>query len=356
MDARSATAAASLALAVLAACGGGSADPHAPPPASARGAGAVPPAVPALAGGGERAFVIDSLRLVELSTAGASQVVSPGASWCNVDARANVVWFVTSGGLQALDLVDRRVRTIIKGKVEDVAVIIDWKGEQLGGESELLFDVAAAIRMTARPYIEMTMGCFGDRMRRCYELDMETLKPEVVQQQRLVERLDLADPAYVASLAERGKGRSLWSPRPPEPAPPRRKPVVDPSRCEDPARCGTLIPIPGSSLWLVHVSSGRGDFGYYEERELWDPATGEYIHRDRDKLVRSKTLLPEWHSNHDFAGLRVSPRGVLTHGAAVFDGTKVYRAPSDPDRMTIEGDLSCGWVGGGWRVPGPLDL
>ena len=137
-----------------------------------------------------------------------------------------------------------------------------------------------------------------------------------------------------------------------EPAqPPKRKPVVDVKRCEDRSRCGALIEVPASPLWLVHTYNGRGDY-YHENRELWDPATGKYVHLAGGKLVWSKDAPPVPNNETDYRGMRISPLGVLSYQGAVFDSARVYYTPSDPE---YGGGSSCGWAGGGWRVDGPTD-
>lgn len=359
MKARRIQVRASLALAALAACGGGKAaerrieQPAQPPGGHGAAAGAPAPGapVPALPGGGERAYVADATGLVEVSTAGGSQVVAPAASWCNVDARANVVWFVNAGGLQAFDLADRRTRTIIAGDLADLEVIIDWGEQQLGGESAVEFDIAAAVQMTDKPTIQIEMGCDGDRAAYCYEDDGETLAPEAEELRRRVATLALADPAHVASLARRGKQGSLWSPPPMPPGEPKHKPALDRRRCtEDPSRCGELTALPGSPLWLVHTANSRGDY-YHETRELWDPATGEYVRRDGARLVRSKRPAPAGAPGTDHGGMRISTSGVLSFEGAVFDGGKVHHAP----QASHGSPISCGWAGGGWRIAGPTD-
>lgn len=357
-----ALAVAAAAAATAAACGGGAADARAPrdtsPPAaggSAAPADAPPPPgapVSALPGGGERAYVADATGLVEISTAGGSQVIGPAASWCSVDARANVVWFVADDGLHAFDLADRRVRTIIKGSLLNLEVIIDWGGQHLGGESGLEFEVAAALELAgAKPAIEMVMGCDGDAVFSCFEEDLKTPRPEVAARQRLVGTLRLADPTYVASLASRGKQGSLWTPPPMPPAMPKQKPTVDAKQCEDRSTCGALTAMPASPLWLVQTANSRGDF-YHETRELWDPSTGKYLRVDGARLVWSKTPPPSDVTATDHGGLRVSPAGHLTFGGAVFDSSKVYYAPRVPEEHSA---TSCGWAGGGWRIAGPTD-
>jgi hypothetical protein len=360
MDARAITPRASLISVLVAACGGGTttstspAGPAPAQPASAPAASSAPPPsapVPALPRGGERAFVIDGAELVEVSTAGGAQPIAPAGSWCAVDARANVVWFVSGDGLRAFDLADRRTRTIIKGSLDQLDMIIDWGAQRLGGESKLHFDVGAALRLSGKPTLEVEMGCDGDRAVYCFEEDLETPTPEVAAKQQRAAKLELADPAYVATLASRGKQNSLWSPPPVPPVMPKQKPTVVPKQCTEQSTCGTLTAIPGSPLWLVEIANSRGDY-YHQTRELWDPSTGEYVRPDGAKLLRSKTPPRDGMPDAtDYGGLRVSPSGSLTFGGYVFDAAKVHYAPRKPDSASI----SCGWAGGGWRIPGPTD-
>ncbi len=352
---------ASLALAALAACGGKGApsagtSPTPPTPPGDRAAADAPPPpsapVPPLPGDGPRAFVADKSGLVEVAVPGGSQIVAPAATWCNVDARAKVVWFVGPDGLHAFDLTDRRTRTIIKGSLGELEVIVDWGDQRLGGESGLLFDVGAAIKLTGRPAIEVVMGCEGDLAFQCFGDDGEVPLEHVAEKQQLAGTLKLADPAYVAQLASRGRQGSLWTPPPVPPAPPKNKPAVDRKRCEeDPNTCGELTAIPGSPLWLVETANSRGDF-YHQTRTLWDPATGEYVRRERGKLVRSKTPPPSTDGDTDHGGLRISATGVLSFRGAVFDAAKVHHEPQDGNDGPA---VSCGWTDGGWRVSGPTD-
>jgi hypothetical protein len=345
-------------VALLAACGGSGGSAAPPPSTAGSGAGSAAaaetsPAVRPLPGGGERAFVANATGLVEVSTAGGSQVVGPITSWCNVDARANVVWFVSGDGLNAFDLVDRRVRTVVRGDYSDrLEPVIDWGSQQLGGESEVLFDVGAALRLgRGNPELETVMGCDGDRAVYCFGDDGKTPTESVTRLQRQAGALRIADPSYLTQLARRGKQGSLWTPPPVPPVPPKRKPATDPERCTELTSCGTLIAIPGSPLWLVITGNSRGDY-YHETRELWDPATGEYVRRDGARLARSKALPPEDGARSDYRGMRVSPAGVLSDDGAVFDAAKVHYAPPDSDDS---GSTSCGWATGGWRIAGPSD-
>ena len=342
---------------VLAACGGDArARAPATPPTPTPTTTSTPPAapsVPPLAGDGDHAFVIAGPGLTEVKAGApvATQVVVPGTiSWCNVDARARVVWFVTDDGLAAVDLVDRRVHRVIAGDLRNVEIIVDWGSEKLGGEDALSFDIGLEIALTARPALHDTVGCEGDAAFRCYEDDGTTLRPELIEQQRQARAWKLADPAYVAALAARGHDRALWTPPPAPPAIPRRKPAVRRKDCsEDPTSCGALTAIPASPLWLVQTANSRGDY-YHETRELWDPATGEYVVPDGARLVRRKQPPPDGQPSSSYGGLRVSPHGVLSFAGAVFDAGQIYFASVDSNDYTPQ---SCGWAEGGWRIPGP---
>jgi hypothetical protein len=359
----------SLILLILAACGRDkaadkpAAAPATPPPAPAPApAPSQPPApapapkqdapVAALPGDEDRAFVTDSTGLVEVATSGRSQVVVPGPiSWCNVDARAHVVWFVTAGGLRAYDLIDRRVHPIIKADLGQLEVIVDWGAQKLGGESLLEFQVGVAIRMTGVPKLEMEMGCDGDSSFYCFEEDGKTPNKQVAGMQKAAKALKLADLGYVGSLAARGKTGTLWTPPPMPPAVPKQKPPFDKKQCADRSTCGALTAIPGSALWLVQTGNSRGDY-YHETRELWDPSTGDLVRRDGARMVRTKKPPAASSEDTDYGGLRVSPGGAFTRGGAVFDATKVYYTPKEEPGDSAR---SCGWARGGWRIPGPTD-
>jgi hypothetical protein len=328
-------------------------DAAAPPPrvtdpagAAVSAAPAAPapgPAVPPLAGDGPDAFVGDAGGLIEVAPSGAHQAIAPAPlAWCAVDARAEVVWFVADGWLQAFDLRDRRVRKVVGADVEHDEVAVDWGDQRLGAESKVDFQVAIALRMKQPPVVSSELGCDGDQAVYCYEEDGTTLKPEIAERQRAIDALRLPDPAYVQALAERGAGRSLWTPPPMPPVAPR-PPKIDRKACEeDRARCGALVAIPASALWLVTTANSRGDF-YHETRELWDPATGEFVALDKGALARSKK--PRL-GDTDYGGLRIAPSGLLSIDGAVFGPSRVVYAPRG------DGAISCGFAGGGWRMPG----
>jgi hypothetical protein len=135
----------------------------------------------------------------------------------------------------------------------------------------------------------------------------------------------------------------LWSP-PPVPTKAPKSPKVPTAQCsEEPGDCGKLTAIPGSSLWLVTTANSRGDF-YSETRELYDPATGEFVRFTGTALERSKTPVGE---GADWQDLRISPSGTFTALGAVFTATKVLHGPALEDS-----GRTCGWANGGWRIGG----
>jgi hypothetical protein len=291
----------------------------------------------------DRAYVADASGLVEVAPGG-SRVIAKDVRWCTVDARGQVVWFTTDAGLSTFDLVDRQIHSVTGQALDSLEVIVDWGTERLGGEDLVAFDVGIALKLTAAPELEVAMGCYGDREVYCFD---EKHQP-VEHVRALTERArtaKLADPAYVASLARRGAARSLWSPPPLPPAMPE-PPPIDRARClEFPDRCGQLTVIPGSTLWLVETENSRGDY-FHETRELWDPATGEFVRASGGKLVRSRQQPADQDPDKtDYAGLRVSVHGELSLRGDVFDGARVIYAPK-------EYGTTCGFTSG-WRVPGP---
>ncbi len=324
-------------MALCAACGHPS-----PPPVANRAVG----------DSGDHAYVADSSGLVEVSPSGTSEVVASGSiGWCAADARSRVVWFVTDHGLAAFDLDDRRIHPVIAANLAvrdadnnqygELAVILDWGKEKLGGEDRLAFDVGVSIAMTARPRLTMAMGCDGDRAVYCFD-EHARPTPAILALQAHAKRLVLADRGYVARLAERGAQRSLWSP-PTTRAPAPPSPEVDRARCsEDPEQCGELTAVPAQSLWLVVTDNSRGDY-FHQSRSLWDPATGEFLRVVDGKLERAPEVPAD--ASTDYGGLRVSPAGMSIDGV-VFDATHVIYRPRD------EG-ITCGWASGGWRIPGP---
>ncbi len=304
-----------------------------------------PPPVPPLAGDGPRAYVADGPGLVEIAAPGGSQVLVPGQiSWCNADARGQVVWYLQDGSLFAFDLVDRSVHKVLSdGGDAFNQPIITWGDQTLGGESKVDYTVAVQLTMTHPPSVGASIGCDGDREYYCYSdpAHPHQMNEDLLARKQAIEEMSLIAPGYLERVAARGAGGSLWAPPPPLRPVPRNKPKVDRSECDAlPSVCGQLDAIPGTSLWRVIVGNDRGDF-YSQRDALWDPATGQFLSLRDGELAHGK----EPQANGDLRGLRISASGVLLFAGAVFDSKTVYFVPRD------EGAMSCGWSGGGWRFP-----
>lgn len=268
----------------------------------------------------------------------------PGAvSWCEVDARAGVVWFADGERLATFDFTDRRVHPVIRGDFTRIEPIVAYADDRLGGNDLIDLRVGAKLAMTARPSISVEMGCDGDAAYYCYESDLTTPQPDVAADQAAVKAMTLVDPGYVAALVARGANRPLWTLAVAGREPPRR-PSVDQAACqEDPGSCGQADEVPGTALWLVTVANARGDF-YHVARQLWDPVTGEYLRIADGRLLRERvpTTAPDQWNDH--AGMRVSETGVIAERGTVFDARSVRFHGEQLDR-------ACGWASGGWRSP-----
>ncbi len=323
----------------------------------------------------ERAFVADASGLVEVGASGVVRVISAGAvDACLADARANVVWFVRDDAVFAFDLVDQKPHLVVEDTVwtacaarsptrrtcADPAVeslfanaqlIIDYGAERLGGEDPVGYFVGVAVKMGAAPKVAAALGCDGDAATYCYDFASgggKTPKPEIAARVKAIDALRIADPAYVAGLAARGASRSLWTPLPPAGSAPKSVPPVDPKACEEiPDDCGKLQAIPWSPLWLVTTGNSRGDY-FHETRALWDPSASAFVRVDGPRLVHEVKPTPPRQGAAGFAGMRVSPRGLLSRAGFVFDASKVHFAPA--------GDgLTCGFSDGGVRLGGHDD-
>ncbi|MFO0612476.1 MAG: hypothetical protein U0414_07805 [Polyangiaceae bacterium] len=377
------------ALATLTACGPASPEPTRPTAqasasaaptvtATASAAVAVPPdpVIPAQEGAGERAYVIDGGALVEVVVgAGKSVTVVPEveAGFCNVDHRANVVWFGKGGALYAFDLADRKVHAVVSAATtpRPTEFTIDWGNESLGGDNKETFDAGAILHMADSPSVTAVLGCTGKMGYKCYVAEplppaptgpsnaqtprpklTSELQAEVDAAQKGIATMKIVDATYLATLVGRGAKASLWSPPPtPQRKPIGKKPSVDGYFCyANKPTCGDLLGIPGSTLWWVGTSDLREMEWHREMRDLWDGKSEEFVNIVDRKIVRShKPAGMELGKLMQVEGVRVSTAGVLAVDGYVFDGETVHYAPKD--EKAPEKNAACGFAGGGWRVP-----
>lgn len=335
------------------------------------------PTIPAQEGAGERAYVVDGGALVEVVVGGPSITVASDVApaGCNVDHRANVVWFSKGGALYAFDLADRKLHLVVSAATppRDTEFTIDWGNEKLGGDNKETFDAGALLHMSDKPSVEGVLGCGGKKAYECYVHEplppaptgpsnaqtpkpklTKDLTPEVAAAQKGVATMTIADAAYLATLVERGAKSSLWTPPPVPPAKPRgKKPSVDGVFCyANKATCGEMYAIPGSTLWWVGTSDLREIEWHREMRDLWDAKAEQFINIKGGQLLRThKPAGMELGRSMQVDGLRVSTAGVFAVDGFVFDGEKVFYAPKD--EKAPEKNTACGFAGGGWRIPVP---
>lgn len=350
-----------------------SAEPVAPPP---------DPTIPAQEGAGERAYVIDGGALVEVVVGSATEksksiTVAEGVEtgFCNVDHRANVVWFGKDGALHAFDLADRKLRVVVSAATAPRATefTIDWGNEELGGDNKETFDAGAVLHMTDNPSVTAVLGCTGRKAYDCYvheplppapttpsnaqtpKIKLTTaLTPDVEAAKGGIATMKIVDAAYLATLVERGAKTSLWSAPPTPPAKPRGvKPSTDGVFCyANKATCGDLRAIPGSTLWWVGTADLRELEWHREMRDLWDAKEQQFINVKGGQLLKSKRPAGmELGRSMQVEGLRVSTAGVFAIDGYVFDGATLYYGPKD--EKALEKNAACGFASGGFRVPVP---
>lgn len=347
-----------------------SAEPVAPPP---------DPTVPAQEGAGDRAYVIDGGALVEVVVAEGSPpksmtvVDGVDTGFCNVDHRANVVWYGKGGALYAFDLTDRKMHLVVSAATTPRATefTIDWGNEKLGGDNTESFDAGAVLRIASPATITAVRGCTGRMGYKCFVAEplppaptgpsnaqtprpklTSELLPEVDAAEKGIATMKIADAAYLGVLAERGAKASLWSNPPTPQAMPRgKKPAVDGYFCyANKSTCGDLIALPGTTLWWVGTSDLREMEWHREMRDLWDAKAEQYVNVKDGKLLRShRPAGMELGRAMQSDGLRISTSGVFAVEGFVFDGAAVYYAPKD--EKTLEKNAACGFAGGGFRVP-----
>ena len=223
-------------------------------------------------------------------------------------------------------------------------VLIDHGNERIGGENMVDPAIYLGVFLGKKIRFRSVVGCEGDGAWYCYEnFDAESsddwpLIPELAKQKASYDGLEVPDMAYFNTLQERGQKRKLWSKVPTKEAPRVSVPV---SACdEEPGECGRATHL-NERYWRVVVSNARGDF-YHQDEQLYDSVKKEFI----DIESGQRSLAPS-ESSHGITGMLVSPLGdqVLLHDTLLpLEGGKP---------TTVDGHF-CGWVGGGFRIPGPF--
>ena len=321
---------------------------------------------PAATLGPNAAILLTDAGLVSVDLAdGAVKTLAAGvkAGGCLVDPKAGVVWLATSpsepgeldGSLQAFDLEGSAAPVVIAANLagfDELAIV--YGKDQLGGDDPVTFSIGLQVEMGAAPKLAAMVGCSGDGSWYCYEdVEEQVLIADLKARKAALDALKPADPALLARWAERGASRALRAPRTPDAKQPTEHVAAVPKDgcAEDPEVCGAAHIVDGTPFWRVVTSNERGDF-YYQTEQLYDPRDKTFFDLAKP-TERSPTPLAEASS---IEGVLIAPSGAgfLTTVSddagdyaavvATFAGKVLHRAP---------GGSICGWVGGGWRIPGP---
>ncbi len=265
--------------------------------------------------------------------------------FCAVDNKAQVVWLVIGQRLATYDLVDQTLRYLSPELDVGIGdVLIDYGDERIGGEDMVDPRIYLGVFLGDEIQIKSVVGCEGDGAWYCFEnFDADSsddwpLIPELAKLKSSYDTLTIIENDYLNTLKGRGQNRKLWSKIPTEEAPRVAVPV---SACdEEPGECGRAIHL-NDQYWRVVVSNARGDF-YHQDEQLYDSVSKEFI----DMKTGQRTAVPS-ESSDGITGMLVSPLGdqVLLYDTLLpLGGGK---------RTKVDGHF-CGWVGGGFRIPGPF--
>ncbi len=259
--------------------------------------------------------------------------------WCEVDSVANVVWGLGASGLQALDLEDAKLHTLVAGKGIESVEMRFAAGSPVGNADGIESNAALIVNVNETPTAKGEIICDGDRVHYCYdEMEGEDQSTWVLSQDAkdslsAYNAFKLSDAIFLTSVAARSKTRGTVK-APVLNAPEKPSLTISKDGChEDPESCGELTYVGGQRFWTVITENDRGDF-YYEASQLYDSKNKEFVDFGENKR-QAKPF--EIASGTD---LVVSPDGLfaMTLGGALIDLGK-----ADVVKQFGEDVLPCGW-------------
>ena len=274
-------------------------------------------------------------------------------SWCAVDNRAQVVWYLTQDfALKLIDLTAGAApitivpRTKIRASTPTIFPIISYGkigsiGDELATFSPM---IRLQLEMQAQPKLTAVLQCDGDASWYCYKSADGNAEPaindEVAKTLADVRQLPLQEVAKLAALAQRGGDRPLW-----RTSEARNLPdvaAVPKTGCaEDLGGCGAARAIPGIPYWSVSVASSRGDFAH-ETQQFYDPLRKRFFDPLRPGISSPKPLAGE----HAVASMFIagSGRHLLMNGAVI----------SFEKGVLLQGTRACGFIGASWFYQHPF--
>lgn len=303
--------------------------------------------------GADAALVADQGGLYVVSRLGErlEVVQDKPMSWCALDHRTQLLWFVREDGEQrslwtwSLAKADASPVPVTSLDPESFEPIffkyVDgevWR-RPLGHMFRLgvLMDMSAA-----QPKLGVDVGCEDDQSWYCYEGSSEeqTLVEELQQRHDALSKLSLQDAAGLKRAIEAGGAlKARYATAPKAEKPPSHVKISQEHCLEEPEDCGKAQALSGTPYWIVLTSNDRGDF-YYESWQLYDPRTSQFISVDPQAGIKRSPTPSEESS---FAVSEISPTGRgYSEGTGLVDFER--------GQVLVEVNV-CGWLAPGFQAP-----
>jgi len=283
---------------------------------------------------------------------------------CLVDNKAQVVWLIVDEQLRAFDLLDRSAHTLAVGlpAVEEMIVYHGRPAHRVRFDRQQTlyrldpvdFSIALKIDLADGLKIGAEVGCEGDGAWGCYQEDDDSGNQKLnANLQASVSQLNgtqLRHRDYLQRVYQRGRARTLWSPLVNQKKIIATLKSVPTAHCtEKPEDCGAATAVPGTRYWRVIIENSRGDF-FNETTQLYDPRSKMFF----DPITQDKatTPLPLNRASGSASGSSFEYAYIAPNASAYSQDGKVV---SFEHGVLFEGELSCGWVGGGHYIMGPRD-
>lgn len=313
----------------------------------------------------------DALLRIDTSDAKATELTHEPTTWCAVDNRAQVLWYLVAEpepaatpkdhtrqprrklALKVLDLrspgsvpleVSRSDKAEIAAHVQPLIAYAD--GRVLGAEqSGHGPDITLTLELARRPTLKAAEVCVPELPDLCLEEGLHEKRPlselpealkDTALTLRALRRMQLQNVDKLTEFVERGKQRSLYFPTTERPLPPVRSVPTAPCKI---GGCGTAVVIPGTLYWAVTVASEPGDHAEYA-LQFYDPARRLFFNPRRVGAVSKLpfTAKNQW-ENH-VSGMLIAPSGrkALMNDELIDFERGVLR----------KSERGCGWLNGGW--------
>ena len=231
----------------------------------------------------QRAYLAKGGTLLEVQSDGKTKELGAfgPATWCQVDTVGDVVWGLGETGLQALDLKETKLHTIVAGKTIESVEMRFPSGSPIGNANGLETEAALIVSVNDAPSMKGEIICDGDLAYDCYEStegEQSTWVPtqDAKKARDAYNAFKLEDGDFLKTIASRGKAR-VQAKTPKQKTPEKPTLTIAKDGCAaDPESCGDLTYVGGKRFWSVITGNDRGDF-YYEYSQLYDSQKNEFV-------------------------------------------------------------------------------